>query len=40
MGQCPGQPYDASAALGFEVPERDGDYNDRNFKSTALALSL
>src|SRR3954449_3561053 len=29
--------YDSSAVFGFEVPTRTRGYNDRNFKSTALA---
>jgi hypothetical protein len=29
--------YDSSAVLGFEVPIQTRGYNDRNFKSTALA---
>src|SRR6185503_21287619 len=29
--------YDSSAVVGFEVPTRTRGYNDRNFKSTALA---
>ena len=30
--------YDSSAVFGFEVPTRTRGYDDRNFKSTALAL--
>src|SRR3979409_2145784 len=29
--------YDSSAVFGFEVPTQTRGYNDRNFKSTALA---
>src|SRR6185369_17009681 len=29
--------YNSSAVFGFEVPTRTRGYNDRNFKSTALA---
>jgi hypothetical protein len=29
--------YDSSAVFGFEVPTPTRGYNDRNFKSTALA---
>src|SRR3954467_6990410 len=29
--------YDSSAGFGFEVPTQTRGYNDRNFKSTALA---
>jgi hypothetical protein len=29
--------YDSSAVFGFEVPTQARGYNDRNFKSTALA---
>src|SRR3982750_1274227 len=32
--------YDSSAVFGFEVPTQTGGYNNRNFKSTALALAL
>src|SRR6478609_2800661 len=32
--------YDSSAVFGFEVPTQTRGYNDRNFKSTALALRL
>jgi hypothetical protein len=31
--------YDSSAVFGFEVPTRTRGYNDRNFKSTALAVT-
>ena len=30
--------YDSSTVFGFEVPTQTRGYNDRNFKSTALAL--
>src|SRR4029077_17279072 len=32
--------YDSSAVFGFEVPIKTRGHNDRNFKSTALALRL
>src|SRR6476659_10121526 len=32
--------YDSSAVFGFEVPTQARGYNDRNFKSTALAHRL
>src|SRR3954471_13581477 len=32
--------YDSSAVFGFEVPTRTRGYNDRNFKSTALARRI
>src|SRR4029077_371587 len=32
--------YDSSAVFGFEVPTQTRGYNDRNFKSTALASQL
>jgi hypothetical protein len=32
--------HDSSAVFGFEVPTPTRGYNDRNFKSTALALPL
>jgi hypothetical protein len=32
--------YDSSAVFGFEVPTQTRGYNDRNFKSTALALLI
>src|SRR6476646_7077350 len=31
--------YDSSAVFGFEVPTQTRGYNDRNFKSTALAVT-
>ena len=31
--------YDSSAVFGFEVPTQTRGYNDRNFKSTALACA-
>src|SRR5690349_10619713 len=31
---------DSSAVFGFEVPTRARGHNNRNFKSTALALAL
>src|SRR6478672_5179989 len=31
--------YDSSAVSGFEVPTQTRGYNDRNFKSTALAVT-
>ena len=32
--------YDSSAVFGFEVPTQTRGYNDRNFKSTALARAI
>ena len=32
--------YDSSAVFGFEVPTQTRGYNDRNFKSTALASNV
>src|SRR3954468_3117302 len=32
--------YDSSAVFGFEVPTRTRCYNDKNFKSTALARRI
>src|SRR6476660_1079973 len=32
--------YDSTAGLGFAVPTQPRGYNNRNFKSTALALAL